>query len=347
MVLGSRCWLGAIVCLWASCAIAQEKLIFALDLIRHGDRTAIHSIPNSPPFEWELAPGELTAEGMRQEYELGAQHRQAYIEQYRLLPSHYDSESMYVRSTDVNRTLMSAQSFLMGLYPLGTGPAFALPKAFQPIPIHTVSRSNDDLVPDPDHQELKQLFQRYVFTTPEWKKETARWQTHFPAWSAATGEKITSLEQLRSIADALFISELHHAPLPPKLSRQDVQEIIQTGKWVLAAIFKPKPVGDAIGGPVVKLIVNYLQQGIAPGAKCHYVLLSAHDTTLLAVMSALGVPLSMPPHYASDLNFAVYETAPQHYLIKVTYNGEPVTIPACGGATCTVDALSSLNRHAM
>ena len=42
---------------------------------------------------------------------------------YHLLPEHYDEfNSMYVRSTDFNRTLMSARvTVIFGLYPLGTG----------------------------------------------------------------------------------------------------------------------------------------------------------------------------------------------------------------------------------
>ena len=53
-------------------AWSQDKLIFALDLIRHGDRTPIHAIPKSPPYHW-LGEGQLTSEGMRQEYQLGMQ----------------------------------------------------------------------------------------------------------------------------------------------------------------------------------------------------------------------------------------------------------------------------------
>ena len=48
---------------------------------------------------------------------------------------------MYVRATDYDRTLMSAQSLLMGMYPPGTGPsapenaATSFTLSFQPIPI--------------------------------------------------------------------------------------------------------------------------------------------------------------------------------------------------------------------
>src|ERR1700730_861864 len=95
-------------------AWSQEKLIFAIDLIRHGDRTPINSIPKSPPYHWAEGPGQLTPEGMQQEYQLGVQFRKRYIDQYHLLPPHYDGDTIYVRSSDYDRTLMSAESLLMG-----------------------------------------------------------------------------------------------------------------------------------------------------------------------------------------------------------------------------------------
>ena len=128
-------------------AYASEKLIFAIDLFRHGARTPItvqhagHNVNGS---------GELIAKGMRQHYQLGVYFRKKYILQHHLLPTHFLSTTLYVRSTNYNRTLMSAESFLLGFYPLGTGPLLsgkpALPHAFQPIPIHTIAESSDKML---------------------------------------------------------------------------------------------------------------------------------------------------------------------------------------------------------
>ncbi len=64
---------------------------------------------------------------MRQEYLLGKALRQEYVAQYHLLPEVYDANTLYARSSDLPRTLMSAQSILFGLYPLHSGPK-ALPQ---------------------------------------------------------------------------------------------------------------------------------------------------------------------------------------------------------------------------
>src|SRR5689334_2958880 len=85
---------------------AEEKLIFALDVIRHGDRTPIKAIPKSY-HDWKEGLGQLTAIGMQQEYQLGSRLREKYIDTYHLLPPHYNIKTIYVRSTDMDRTLMS------------------------------------------------------------------------------------------------------------------------------------------------------------------------------------------------------------------------------------------------
>ncbi len=48
---------------------AEEKLIFAVTLIRHGERTPTDDI-KSDPYNWEIEKGELTALGMNQQNKL-------------------------------------------------------------------------------------------------------------------------------------------------------------------------------------------------------------------------------------------------------------------------------------
>jgi len=115
--------------LCSSVLYAQETLIFALDLIRHGNRTALFVIPKAPHV-WPEGMGQLTASGMQQEFQLGVALRKKYIDHFHLLPPHFQNQTMYVFSTDYDRTLMSAEAVLLGLYPLTTGPL--LPGANKP-----------------------------------------------------------------------------------------------------------------------------------------------------------------------------------------------------------------------
>lgn len=320
-------------------ALAHEKLVFAIDIIRHGDRTPTADIPKAP-HQWTEGLGQLTATGMQQEYQLGASLRKVYVDQHHLLPANYATGSVYVRSSDVDRTLMSAQSFLMGLYPLGTGPNLpgstqpALPGAYQPISIHTIAKDQENLlVAWTESAQFKELLKTYVYPTPEWKAKSAELQPKFAAWSQATGITITDLYQLKSLGDTLNIYQLYQVPLPEGLTPEDAKQIIDAGKWVFVTAFKSLALGKVTGGNLLKAIAEDLQQASQQKAALKFKLYSAHDSNIFSLMSAMGAPLNEPPRYASDLNFALYDLGHQDYYVKIKFNNEPVALPACGGNT--------------
>lgn len=55
--------------------------------------------------------------GTQQHYELGRLIRKRYTEEFRLINSSYTRDQVYIRSTDYDRTLMSALSQLSALFP--------------------------------------------------------------------------------------------------------------------------------------------------------------------------------------------------------------------------------------
>lgn len=323
-----------------SVLFAEDKLIFAVDIIRHGDRTPISALPTIN-YHWKEGPGQLTAIGMEQEYKLGLAFRKKYIEQSHLLPEHYEPGTMMVRSTFYDRTLMSAQSLLMGLYPAGTGPNTsdsslpALPHAFQPIPIFSAPSNLDEVIVQPVSQvERRKLDEQYVYPTPEWQQYNESLKEKYPLWSKLLGIPVTTIAGLQGAADILFIHQLHHAPLPEGLSDEDVNTIIKAGQWAFMAHEKPQQTGVAYSGKLMSHIADYLNTGSLKQSKLKYVLLSAHDVTISTVLSFLGAPLEMPPPYASNVNFSLYENGANDYIVKITFNGKPVVVPACGGSRC-------------
>jgi len=82
--------------------------------------------------------------GIQRHFELGKWLRNRYRG---WLPEIYDAEDVYVRSTDFDRTLMSAEANLAGMYP-PVGPRDwngAPGKRVQLIPIHTAPKSQDNV----------------------------------------------------------------------------------------------------------------------------------------------------------------------------------------------------------
>lgn len=327
-----------------------EKLIFAADVIRHGDRTPIRPLSKAT-YAWPQGPGQLTPTGMQQEYQLGLVMHKRYIEESALLPKHYEAQTLYLRSSDLDRTLMSAESLLMGLYPLGTGPLLpqsektALPSGYQPIPIHTIPRTQDQLlIADSNPQKFQSWLEKYVYPRSDWKKKTAILKPQFTRWSQLTGRKITKLEQLISIADTLYIQQLYHQPLPPGMTEQDAKTLIEAGHWAFINLFKSPSMGRVTGLPLLSQITAHLKQASLEQTKLKFVLYSGHDSTILSLMSAMGIPMDTQPPYASNLNFSLYRTATGENIVKISLNGKNLLLPACGLTVCKLSQFENLSH---
>ena len=59
----------------------------------------------------------MTGEGRRERYLLGRFNRERYSKEYKVISPKYIPDEIYIQSTDVNRTINSGYSELMGLFP--------------------------------------------------------------------------------------------------------------------------------------------------------------------------------------------------------------------------------------
>ena len=101
----------------------KEKIIFAWEMNRHGARAPYRGVVNGEDAYKEkwIDLQELSNVGKRMLYLLGVSLRKRYINDYKLVSSKYDSNEIYIRSTDVNRTIESMECLLQGFFPNGTG----------------------------------------------------------------------------------------------------------------------------------------------------------------------------------------------------------------------------------
>lgn len=343
----------------AANAVEQEKLIFAADVIRHGERAPRYALPESS-YEWPEGLRQLTAKGIRQEFELGTKLRGLYIDKFKLLPSRYRPGTIRVRSTDIDRTLMSAQSFLMGLYPPGTGPIIsdaglsALPGGVQIIPVHTVDQSYDPLIPDCRSNNFPQLLEKYVVKNQEWIKLRTDLAPKFPEWSKAAGFQVNDLATLRDFADTVEIYRNNHV-LPASIS-DDAEIIIEAGHRAAVEEYRPKEMGLHTGLYLLKTIqagfhgvIDHRGSTNESTTVAHaeepppmYELFSAHDSTLLSTMSAMGSPMTNVPPYASDLRFELFQNADGGFRVEITFNDQPVNIPVFGNGSGALEKYEKL-----
>ena len=329
---------------------AGGKLIFVSMITRHGDRAPFANIDNAN-YKWRTPLSELTPIGMNQEYNLGKLLRARYVDKMQLLSKHYKDLSIAVTSSHTNRTVVSAQSMLMGLYPPSTGPILAngqpaLPDAFQPIPI-MVLPEDSKLITFPYPQYLKVL-ENNVYNTKWWKNKNKELQPEFKRWTSILGNKITGLDDVLTVGDVLIVAKAHNKPLPKGLTQKDADQIIHLTEWGLSHIFDSQKVSYILGGQLTNKMLQDLNDAASSKSKYKMTYYSGHDLTLLAVMGTLGVPLQQASGYASNLQLELYKDT-DTYTVKLRYDGKYVKLPIMDdNDSCTLQAftkyMTSINK---
>ncbi|EYC41909.1 hypothetical protein Y032_0551g3322 [Ancylostoma ceylanicum] len=141
-------------------------------LWRHGDRSPTKTFKNDPFQEgnWTFGGGgfgQLSPLGMKQHMDLGKLLRTTYVDTG-FLSKRYSSKEIYVRSTDTNRTIISAMSNIVGMYgqpnkgnvpdeDYPSDPSW--PQGYVPVAVHTVHKPTDYVgIPDGDCRRREELW---------------------------------------------------------------------------------------------------------------------------------------------------------------------------------------------
>ena len=92
-----------------------ENIHFVFAHFRHGARAPTTFYNNLDLFghKWEIGVGELSENGYKQEYLIGLRNKNRYK---KFIDLNYDPKEILIFSTNVNRTIASAQSQIMALF---------------------------------------------------------------------------------------------------------------------------------------------------------------------------------------------------------------------------------------
>ena len=138
----------------------QSQLRWAFEIFRHGARTP-YSGMNSSFYDCFGLPWiglkELTGVGLRQHFLVGSRNRIKYMIENKLIKEQYDPREVFLISTDSNRTIMSANAQVQGLYPPGTGPTLypnQSESAIPPVNLDEIKDAKDELDQKEDYAAL-------------------------------------------------------------------------------------------------------------------------------------------------------------------------------------------------
>lgn len=325
---------------------------------------------------WPDGPGMLTPEGMNMLYTLGKAFRQRYVVDNSLVNGSYTRRDITVRSTDYDRTLMSAQSFLNGLYNPGTGPLMQdglpglTPQRLQPVPIHTVPQPEDSLLRAYANGMCPAFRAAYAERQgdSEWVDMRQKHKALLGQLPGMTGLDSVSVDDMYRVEDPLVCDKAHGLPWPAGFTQSIFEATQEMADFSLTQMFTGFQSRRLGGGNLVGAIRERLQLASEgkpqPGWNQRLItddllqatvrdvegpriaMYSAHDTTLAALLSALDVFNGHNPPYASSVVFELVRNA-EGMHVRVIYNqgvgnlfaaGNAIRIPGCpAGPLCPLD----------
>eukprot|EP00357_Protocruzia_adherens_P033549 CAMPEP_0115010638 /NCGR_PEP_ID=MMETSP0216-20121206/23443_1 /TAXON_ID=223996 /ORGANISM="Protocruzia adherens, Strain Boccale" /LENGTH=339 /DNA_ID=CAMNT_0002378907 /DNA_START=990 /DNA_END=2009 /DNA_ORIENTATION=+ len=310
---------------------------------------------------------ELSPTGMRQHYLLGKELRRRYVDKEGLLSASYVPTELYVRSSDYNRTIQSAQSQLMGLYPPGSGPELessyamdhavppihvegaedmkqdlgykALPFYFQSIPIHVKERvAESALVPQYGCPKMKTNVKQ-AMKNSEYinfvQDEIEPLKPLLEEMTGLSGDEITA-DRTIDIIDQFLVANFDGKRVPEGLDQATLSKFKEVFSWWF---FRYK---SALGENLrmmtsvfFKELNEWFNKVIAQETGVKFALYSAHDSTLSNLLNALNGQVRYIT-YASTIMFELH-SGDRGYYVKVLFNDEELHIPGCQDPECTLD----------
>uniref|UniRef100_A0A5S6QQE1 acid phosphatase n=1 Tax=Trichuris muris TaxID=70415 RepID=A0A5S6QQE1_TRIMR len=317
----------------------EENLRIVHVIWRHGARAPLRLFPLdsiSKASKWPNGLGELTSEGMQQQLLLGKMLR----ERYKGFISKYTAKSVYARSTDTNRTIVSALVNLHGMFP-SIGRNSPLNVSWQPIPVHTVPRRFDKILevtnsycPYPDS-----IFYGEVMTSEPVRKIMEENAELFNFLRNQTGLTIPTFTDIYDVYDPLNCERFHYkeSSAPNWVSEELFRKIESLFKISTLYYYSHPIIRRFRGGPLLEDIATLLMRK-ANGTLdelLKYVAYSAHETTLIALLTNLDVyDVTMAPEFSACVMFELYQENDTYYVETWYMNGlkaEPVmlNLPGC------------------
>uniref|UniRef100_A0A9J7XE11 Lysosomal acid phosphatase n=1 Tax=Cyprinus carpio carpio TaxID=630221 RepID=A0A9J7XE11_CYPCA len=302
--------------------------------------------------DWPQGFGQLSQEGMKQHFELGQFLKKRYTG---FLSEDYDRHEIFIRSTDVDRTLMSAEANLAGMFPPNGSEEFNPDLKWQPIPVHTVPVDKEKLLSFPleDCPRYTQLMNEtektdiFLNMTETYKVKMVR---------NKTGLEKANIETIWSFYDTLFC-EAKHGMRPPDWVTPSVMETLKMlknfGFQILFGIYKRKEKCRLQGGLLLDQIIKNLSNAAAPDSKQEVKMMvySAHDTTVVALQEALNVFNGLQPPYASCHLIELHQEENGMFTVEMFYRNDtnvsepyPVSLPGCS-QRCPLQDFMNLTRE--
>lgn len=293
------------------------KILFAVDLIRHGDRAPLYKIPGMSDYWNDTEKGALTAKGIEESQILGEKLRSYYALETKLLPRNYNKEEMKVWSTDSQRTKDTARNILKGFYPFQ---AHEIEISFYP-------KNADPLILIPKEERIR-LRDKYLLVDMK-EKDISRIKELLESLRSRFALEDQGDRQILKIADILGINKHHNLPLPELISKAEEKEILELSEKLKINRFRAPEVACKNSAPLLREIISQIDKhsdSTRSPDKLKYIMYVAHDINLASALTLLSYKMNEFPPYNADIRFELAQKKKSNKLyVKVSYNDTKTT----------------------
>ncbi|CAF1338142.1 unnamed protein product [Rotaria sordida] len=336
-----------------------RKLLGTNIILRHGERTPSYLYSTTPndPYFWPNGLGQLTVRGRLQHISLGQYIRERYST---LINSTYVASEITIRSSDYDRTLMSAYSNLVGLYPSSKN--LQLPENFslsniwpetlpwQPIPVHTIPKYMDHLMTVGSCNRYEDLVDE-LRKSPRIQRLNNEFRNLFEYLEKHTNQSIADIFIAWDIADTVLIEAIYNVT-PAWVTPPILRQLRQISDLCFYHLLYSSEINRLRGGPLLREILQNIENLILNNEQGRKVkIYFGHDMTISAILAYLGINYVHQPPFASGLFFDLYQQDDNSYAIQIEYlnmtnsrDTHIMILPECFNAMCPLDTFIRLYK---
>lgn len=301
-----------------------------------------HTEDTSVPVYCSL--GELTPKGHENAHQLGQELRLIYIDQLNFLPQTLDDpKTVYLRSTQYQRTFLSLQQVFKGLYPLDKRRVD--PKQLS---VTVLNLREETLMPPeeycPRFQTLLDVFTKRAAMKWNNSTEMSMINESLGKWmpDGCTIAVDSKPWKLHGILDTISSATAHtemHKHLPVEFFNSEMRAAMERicaeeefAGYVYSHEFRELGVGKALAETAQRMLDTMSRT--TDSARLY--LLSCHDSTIAGILASLGAmaePDWFWPPFAAFLAIDLYRGLPDQttqteaWYVRVSYMGKPIELP--------------------
>lgn len=294
-------------------------------------------------WKGDCMSGQLTQRGAEQHYNIGKRMREIYVEKLGFLPAKLNVSEIYVRSTDVWRTKVSAMFDLAGMFPAEAREAgTAIKYEVYPYDLDT-GYPNSKACPK-------------MMTHINACKNSSEWLAHEAELDSLL-EKLarvcgTGRLAARKYTDAFHTRVCHGMPLPCNkqtgecVTDEDAQRIFDAGDFEKNRLYTwGEGITPTVVGFFAEEVYENIKRGLMSGTP-RYAYYSAHDDTLTALLGGFGLEAAkIWPPYASSFILETWasKSVRGQYYVRIIFNGQLQKVAACANPElCTFEEFSAI-----